>query len=189
MNEPVTASLTAFDAILVGIILLSALMGFARGFRREMSTFAAFTFAVVIATLIQFNFGAEIEARLSFLQDLTPFVSGLIISAGLFIVLYFIIATIFSSLGRLVQGLEGIGPLDRFGGVLFGMARAIIAMVLLTVLIRYFGVDDRLPDWITESLSYPHLANAASAVQIQAPEIAQQVQSGLPVTEGADTVE
>lgn len=188
MNDPATA-LTAFDAIVFGVIALSALMGFARGFRRELATFAAFTLAVTFAVILQVNYGTTIEDRLPFLQGLTPFYAGLVISAFLFIILYGIFVLIGSRFANIVQGLEDVGPLDRFGGVLFGIGRAVIVLVLLTVLIRYFGVDERLPNWITNSHSYPPLANAAKAVQIQAPEIADRVQSSVPPAQGSDTAE
>lgn len=180
-----TGSFSPFDAIVLLILLLSALMGIARGFRREIATFTAFTLAVILATLIQYNYGEVIEARISILEGLNAFTSGLIVSAVLFVVLYAFLSWIGSRLAKLVQGLEGVGTLDRFGGALFGVARGIVVLVFLTVLIRYFGVDDRMPSWIQESLSYPHLANAAKAVQVQAPEIAEQVQSNLPAGDGA----
>lgn len=186
MNDAAAASLTAFDAIVFGIILLSALMGFARGFRREIATFTAFTLAVVLAIFLQVNYGERIEQSLPFLENLTPFYSGLIISAALFIVLYLVFALIGGRFAKLVQGLEDVGPIDRFGGVLFGIGRAVVVLVLLMVLIRYFGVDERLPNWITNSHSYPPLANAAKAVQIQAPEIADRVQSTVPPNQGTN---
>lgn len=188
MDDPVSA-FTAFDAIVFGIIILSALMGLARGFRRELATFTAFTLAVTFAVVLQVNYGEAIEDRVTILQGLTPFYAGLVISAVLFILLYAVFALIGSRFAKLVQGLEDVGPLDRFGGALFGVGRAVVVLVLLTVLIRYFGVDDRLPDWITGSHSYPPLANAATAVQIQAPEIADRVQTSLPPNDGPSNAE
>lgn len=185
----VSGGFTPFDAITLLILLLSALMGVARGFRREIATFTAFTLAVIIATILQFNYGDWFEEKIPILANFNDFTSGLIVSAVLFLAFYVILSWIGGRLARLVQGLEDVGSLDRFGGALFGIARGIVALVFLTVLVRYFGVDDRLPSWIQESLSYPHLSNAAKAIQVQAPEIAEQVQSNLPAGDGASDPE
>jgi membrane protein required for colicin V production len=119
--------MSSLDLIALGILLLSAVLGLMRGLSREvlslLSWFAAFYAAKSFAPLV------------------APWLPGLAapaLSHAVALVLIFVVVLIAASLlaaavGGLVK-LVGLGPYDSLLGGLFGAARGILILLMLTLL-------------------------------------------------------
>ena len=166
-------SVTAFDAIAVAVIVISAFMAFARGFLREVATMGAFIGAVTAAFFARKFFRNDLGAMLpdSISQlDLVIFTlptadALLIISA--FVGAYVLIAWLGQLLSKNIQGADGIGMFDHFAGLAFGVARG-------------FVDESRVPGFIQNAACYPVLSDVADYVNENATKVGQEVQTSLP---------
>jgi len=174
-------AITAFDAVAVVLILLSALMAFARGFMRELATLGAFIGAMAGAFVAQRYLGDPVAA---FFGEGTPeWLPTLFVVVVVFIVVYAIIAWFGARLSRNIQGLDGIGMMDRVAGGIFGAARGAIAVVFFVLLLNVARDSEDIPDWIQDGGTYPTFRAISAYVQTNAPLIADDVKTAIPVEE------
>ncbi|MDO5529273.1 MAG: CvpA family protein [Paracoccus sp. (in: a-proteobacteria)] len=125
---------TIIDAVVAVIIILSAILAYARGFVRESlgilgwigSAILAFLFAPVVRPMI-----AQVPGLADFLADsceLATIVAFVAVFA-LSLVLFSIITPLFSS----VVQRSALGGVDQGMGFLFGAARGILIVALLLI--------------------------------------------------------
>ena len=145
--------MTAFDFMVIGVVGLSTVLAFMRGFVRVFMSLAAWVIAVVGA--LRFS-----ELVGSMLPDFgetpaTRYVAGFaLILIGVLIVG----ALVGHLLSRLVQAV-GLGFLDRTLGAIFGVARGLLIAVIL-VLFAGMTTAPRM-DWWQNALTSPPLTAAA----------------------------
>jgi membrane protein required for colicin V production len=155
-------SFTVFDAIALTVLLLSAVMGFSRGFLRELATLGAFFGALAAALAARFFLRLPL---LDMLPKTWPsFVADLILFGAAFFVVYILVAWFGRNLSKNIQGEDGIGMLDRTVGIFFGLARGIIALLFTAILFNRGVEDARLPSLIRDSLTYRLLKPVAELV-------------------------
>ena len=104
-------AITAFDAIVVVLLILSTLMAFARGFMRELATLGAFIAALAAAYYANKYLHSAFARFLP--QDTPAYLPSLILFLAFFLLVYVIVAWFGANLSRSIQGVEGIGMLDR----------------------------------------------------------------------------
>ena len=179
-----TEALTAFDAVAITLIILSALMALARGFVRELATLGAFICALAAA---YFARGVLREPVSGLFSEGSPdWLADVSIMVVVFIAVYALVAWFGQRLSRTIQGVEGIGLIDRLSGFIFGIARGGVAVVFFVYLIQLGMDEDRIPEWIAEARTYPVFSNAADYVNENAPRIAEDMREALPETPEAD---
>ncbi len=136
------------DWAIIGVILLSVLIGAYRGFLREALSVTIWIAAAIVASVF--------DSRLAvWLVDLiaTPSLRMLAAWAILFIAVLLVGGLVNFLLGRLVVA-TGLTGTDRFLGVLFGVARGcIIIMVILILLPGILPVDQ--DNWWHDSVLIP----------------------------------
>ena len=143
-------ALTAFDAIVVVLLILSTLMALARGFMRELATLGAFIAALAAAYYARL-FLRETVAQ--FLPGNTPaWLPDLVLFVGVFLLVYVIVAWFGANLSRSIQGVDGVGVLDRFAGAAFGFIRGAIVLVFFVFLMRMALDQDRCFIWVLPSM-------------------------------------
>ena len=178
MTDALSGPLTAFDAATLVIIFVSALMALARGFMRELATLGAFIAGIAAAYYARVHLHEPIQ---SYLPANAPSWSGdLILVVTAFLVAYVLVVWFGSRLSRNINGLEGLGFLDRVSGLVFGVARGVIAMVFFVLLLQMALPSERIPSWIGEARLYPSLASAARAINSNVPRIAENVSNVVP---------
>ncbi len=135
------------DYTIIGLILISSVIGLLRGLIRE-----AFSLVIwVVAIWVGLTFSREFSG---FLEGLIDFPSARIAAA--FAVLFFITlilgALISYLLGELVKK-TGLTGSDRFAGMIFGIARG---LVVVAVVIMLAGLTPLPEDsWWKESVLIP----------------------------------
>lgn len=169
-----TEALTAFDAVALTLIIVSALMALARGFIRELATLGAFIAALAGAYYARIHFRDTVEGWMP--QGSPEWVADMVLVVGVFILIYAFVAWWGQRLSKNIQGVEGIGLIDRLAGLVFGVARGGIAVVFFVYLLQLGVEEDRVPEWISGARTYPYFAQAADYVNENAPRIAEDVQ-------------
>ncbi|MEL7482142.1 MAG: CvpA family protein [Pseudomonadota bacterium] len=178
MTDTVFSLFSWFDAIAVGVILLSALMALSRGFMRELATLGAFIAALAAAFYARLYLRGHLA---SVLPDASPAWSAdAIIVVTAFLIVYILVRWLGSRLSRNIQGAEGVTMVDRMAGFIFGAARGVIATVFFVLLLNVSLPENRIPDWIVSGASYPTFQTAASLLSAGAPRLADELQDNLP---------
>lgn len=119
------------DFAILGLLLISALIGFIRGFAKEALSLLSWAAAIWVSLV----FTSSLAALFS------PFIGSIMVSGITAFILLFVVTLILGSLlSMLLNGLiskVGLGGLDRFLGIVFGLLRG---GVVVTVLVLVLGL-------------------------------------------------
>ena len=145
--------MTAFDLIAIGIVGLSTVFAFWRGFVRVLASLAAW----IVGVLAAIHFSPLVGAMLPDFGE-SPAARYVVAFAIILVLVLLIGALIGFLVSRLVQAV-GLGFLDRFLGAIFGVARGILIAVLLVLLAGLTSLPKT--DWWQNAVSSPALVDAA----------------------------
>jgi len=153
------------DLAVIGIVALSAVFAFARGFVREALSIVAWVGAAAI-TLYGFNWVyAQVEPRVH-----DRLLSQVVAGFGLFVISLILLTILTGIVLRTVRA-SGLSPIDRTLGFIFGLARGAflvcLAYLLLDVMVPK---DDDRPAWVREAKSALYLHEGADMLKGFLPE-------------------
>lgn len=150
--------MTQFDLLVLGLIGLSALVGFVRGGVRELAAFAALIGAV-IATLLLLPLTGPI-----FRAFVRPEWLGSTVAVVVtFLVLFVAFRVAAAAIATVVHATPIVGVLDRGLGLAIGVVRGLIVVGGLFLLFDAATPADLRPAWITEAKTWP-LAQGSGAI-------------------------
>jgi membrane protein required for colicin V production len=173
-------NISAFDGIALGVILVSALMAFARGFLRELATLGAFIGALAAAYYARKFLTGWVAGLLP--PDSHPLAPDIILVVTAFLIVYVIVAFLGQALSKSIMTNGDIGLFDHIAGLVFGVIRGGVALVFFAVLLSVGLEEERVPPFIQDSFSYPILAGAADAVTGEAREDGREAGGETPAT-------
>jgi membrane protein required for colicin V production len=173
-------NISAFDGIALGIVVVSAIMAFARGFLRELATLGAFIGALAAAYYARLFLHDWVAGLLP--QGSHALAPDIILVVCAFLIVYVIVAWLGQSLSRSIMTNGEIGIVDHVAGLVFGVIRGGVALVFFAVLLSVGIEDERVPPFIQDSATYPVLAAAADAVTGGAQEVARDAAGDAPAT-------
>ncbi len=136
------------DIVFVVVILVSALIGLARGLFREILSLLIWGGACVAAL----NFGSLAGAH--FVAEVGVPLSGVLGFAGVFVLVLIVGALVQWVFAKLVAS-TGLTGTDRFLGFLFGGARGVLVCTVAIIALRPFFAD---APWWRESVMRPEFA-------------------------------
>lgn len=165
-------ALTAFDAVAIVIVIISTLMALARGFMRELATLGAFIAAIAAAFFTRKFFVAQLDRLLP--ADSPAWLPDAIIFVVVFLFVYVAVAWFGANLSKTIQGVDGIGLLDRVAGGLFGFARGGVVLIFFVYLLNLGLKQDQIPEFVTQARTYPLIAAGANYLGERAPELAER---------------
>ncbi len=152
------------DLAVIGIVALSAIFAFARGFVREALSIIAWVGAGAI-TLYGFNWVyGQIEPRVH-----DRLLSQLAAGFGLFVISLVVLTILTGMVLRTVRA-SGLSPIDRTLGFIFGLARGAFLVCLAYLLLVVSVQPDDWPAWIREAKSEPYLHEGADVLRSFLPE-------------------
>lgn len=183
MNDTFAGPLTAFDAVALTIIIVSGLMALARGFLRELATLVAFVAALAAAYYARLFLRPVLEAAMP--EGLPSWTPDAILVLGAFVIVYVALSIIGGRISKHIQGVDGVGVINRLAGLVFGVARGVVVMVGFVLVINLALPQERLPRQIVEARLYPYFAQWAQAVRDVAPKLADQASSLIPEASSA----
>jgi membrane protein required for colicin V production len=171
-------SFAALDAIALAVLILSAIMGFSRGFLRELATVGALFAALTAAYFARRYFHDDVVALLP--EGMQTYWANIILIGVAFVVVYVAVAWFGQHLSKSIRGMEGISMPDRLAGIIFGLARGFIALLFFIVLIGIALTDDRVPRMIGNSMTYKVLKPWADSVRGEAEAAGKDASHALP---------
>ncbi|MCB1693852.1 MAG: CvpA family protein [Pseudomonadales bacterium] len=149
--------MTPVDWIIVAIVVISSLISLKRGFVKEALSLASLVIAVLVARV----FGSQVSTLLADYISV-PSVRLAVAYFALFIVTMAVGSMINHLISHVVE-MTGLSGTDRLLGMIFGLARGgLIVLVVVGVLARLPVTDD---PWWKASRLIPYLVSAADAAQ------------------------
>ena len=174
LNGP---ALTAFDAIAIILILVSAVMALARGFIRELSSLISFALGFAAAWAAVTFLGPDVANALPQIPPLYIYGAIAVIA---FLLIYVFAAVFGGRFPRYVHGAARIGLFDRLIGLVFGIARGVVVVVGFVLTLIITVPESAIPPWIGEARTYPSFKSGAEYVRTHAPGIAKRLEQTLP---------
>ena len=149
--------MTAFDLIVVGIVGLSTVAAFLRGFVRVAASLVAW----VLGFLAGLRFSSVLGAMLPDFGE-SPTTRYVVAFVAILLVVLVIGALIGFVASRLLRAI-GLGFLDRFLGAVFGVARGFIIVVFLVLLAGLSTLPKK--DWWQNATLSPIFTTAALSLR------------------------
>jgi membrane protein required for colicin V production len=166
--------LNGLDLAVVGVIALSAVFAFARGFVREALSIVAWVGAALI-TLYGFSHVYGFVARFV----TTPLLANLVAATGLFVVGLILLTVLTGYVARFVHS-SAFSPIDRTLGLIFGLLRGAFLVSLAYLVIDISLPQNDRPGWIKQAKSEPFLAQGADLLRGALPEPLQLKSATVP---------
>jgi len=159
--------LSAFDIIVLAVIVVSAVMSLGRGLIREASSVISF----IIGGLAAYYALVLLERPLaSVIPDSLPAItpSAILVVLG-FLAAYSLAAYLGGRLSKLIHSSPEIGLVDRLAGAVFGVARGALAVILFILLMQQVLPAEATPRFVAESRFFPYADAAASWIRDHVP--------------------
>lgn len=147
--------MNAVDFFIVAVIAVSLLVGWRRGFLREVLSLASWVVALAAAVNFAAPLGAYFAAIIA--QELLQTVAA-------FALIFVITLFAFSYLSHrlcLWLALSGVTGVDRTLGILFGVARGVLIVTALVLAAWFMNFGDA---WLAESRLLPYFEPLANAL-------------------------
>lgn len=147
--------MTLFDVIVLGVLALSALVGWVRGAIREVVTAGAFV-AAALLSILALRFTRPIaEAAV----DPDWAAAGVAVVAT-FLLAYIGLRTLGGALSRRVQG-SVLSGADRSLGLGIGLLRGLLVIGVFYLVLDTVTPRNRMPGWVEDAAVHPLAAGTA----------------------------
>jgi membrane protein required for colicin V production len=166
----IEGSINTFDLAVFGILALSALLSFFRGFLRELLSLATWVGAGLI-TLYYFPNVAEWMKE----HVQSDLIASGFASLGTFVVALIGLSIFSSILLKYMKPAGEIGSLDNILGLAFGVARGLLLVAIGYYLMTLFLKEKDYPEWIESSFSKPYVQEVAGWIGQLAPSYLAEV--------------
>lgn len=144
-----SVSLNTTDGVLLGVLLVSTVLGFWRGLVHEMLSLAGWLAAFFLAQWLAPALAAYMP--LQGMAAPVQYAAGFVLVFVAVILLAGLLSWGLSGL----MGAVGLRPADRSLGGLFGLARGLVVLLVLAVLVQLAGFAQQ--DWWQQSTLVPWL--------------------------------
>ena len=171
MNDNIQLSINVFDSIILGILFLSAIIAFFRGFIREVFALGAWVGAAA-ATLYLFPNAEEFMKH--HIKDAK--VAAGAASLGVYTVSFLSISLLNSIIIRYVKQGSDVGLLDNFLGLLFGSLRGLFIVSLGYLMMSAFVPKDSPPTWLKTSITKDYLKKSSDILISIAPNYLNEIE-------------
>jgi membrane protein required for colicin V production len=166
----IETQLNLFDAGVIGIMLLSCLFAFFRGFVREMLSLGAW----IGAALVTVYYFPDVAVRLK------PYFKSSIGATGVGTLAIYTVALIGFSIFnaiilKFVRNGKEVGMLDNLLGLGFGVARGALLVSLGFFILTIAMPEKEYPKWLETSLTRPYAEKGALALAKVAPEYLREI--------------
>ena len=179
---------TLLDFVVIGVLLLSAILAYIRGFTREMFSLLGWVGAAAAAWfLLPYT---EPYAR-KIVNDVLA--ARIIASVAVFIVVLFAITFIGAPIAGRIRDSQ-FSSMDRVFGGIFGVVRGAVLLVLgYLVLVSFYPTDSQIP-WMRDAMSKRYLEQGLRVAEGLLPEgviqssrrTAQDLRTGAEIKKSID---
>ena len=161
---------TLIDAIVGGVIVISALLAFARGFTRELMSIVGWIGAAIVA----FIFARQIEPLVKELPVLGGFLAescelALIAAFAIVFAVALIVVSIFTPLLSGLMRRTAVSGVDQSLGLLFGVVRGALLTAIGLIVYEQVMVNDAIA-MVEDSRSAQIFGTLADSLEERIPE-------------------
>jgi membrane protein required for colicin V production len=139
--------ITLLDAILLVVMLISALLAMVRGFMREVLSIASWATAALVTVLAFPKVLPTVQGYLT-----NDIVAKAVTIGVIFLGTLIVVAVITIKISDMILD-SRIGALDRTLGFLFGLARGLLIVVVAYAFFDWLVLEKSQPKWATEAKS------------------------------------
>lgn len=157
--------MTQFDLLVLGLLGISAAIGFIRGAVREVFALIALIVAAALAIFGLPAFGPIFRNAIQ--PGWLGTVAALVVVFG---VAFIALRLIGAGIARQVQSTHMLGFLDRSLGLLIGLGRGLIVLGGLYLMFNAATPEDLRPKWITGARTWPIAGNMGRLLEHLAPQ-------------------
>lgn len=154
------SSFTAFDWLLIGVVAISALMAFGRGFIRVLFSLAGLIAGILVASWNYLQLATWMNGWVTSLPT-----AQIIAFLAILLAVWFVFAAAAGFVRRAVKAV-GLGFADRLLGAAFGAARGVLLGIAMLMALAAFAPDS---DWMKKSVLAPYFLEGAHAVSFVVP--------------------
>ncbi len=166
-----SSPINPFDAAVVAVVLISALIALWRGFVKEVLSLAAWAGAALVA--LWGHRYAQPYARTFIDSDL---LSSIVAGVALFVVSLLVFAMIAHGIAALVHKSNALSAVDRSLGFAFGLARGGLLLGLGWLALAWALPVEKQPGWLHDSRTRPAVEWVAEfLIGLAPPEFRGQV--------------
>ena len=177
-----------FDFVIAGIIAVSGILAFLHGFIREVLSIGSWIGAGAIAIA-----GYPMAREVATAYIPSPLVADIAAGALLFVGAFLILAIIARTISRALESADGLGPINRSFGLLFGLFRGGLIVTVAYLALSWTIPKHDHPGWIADAKLTPLLQESSAMLEQALPEEWQAkgrnaAQQAEEATRTADTV-
>ena len=159
--EPITInSLTAFDWVLVGVVVISAAMAFRRGFIRVLFSLAGLIVGILVASWNYVRLATWLHRWVTSLPT-----AEIIAFLAILLAVWFVFALVAGMVRQAVRAV-GLGFADRMLGAAFGAVRGVLLGIAAMMAVAAFAPES---SWVTQSVLAPYFLAGSHAVSFVVP--------------------
>jgi membrane protein required for colicin V production len=155
------ASFTAFDWLLVAVVVISAAMAFGRGIIRVLFSLAGLIAGILIASWNYQRLAVQIHPWVTSVPT-----AQILAFLTIILAIWFFFAIIAGFVRRAVKAV-GLGFADRLLGAVFGAARGVLLGIAAMMALAAFAPEST---WIRQSVLAPYFLEGAHEVSFVVPE-------------------
>lgn len=166
------------DLVVIGILLISAVVAFLRGFVREVLTIASLAGAGIVTIMFGPNLkpmvaGWIIDPTATEKQTLFGVIPyEMLVPVIAFAIVFALALVLFNIATHLISRTVhsvGLGPVDRTMGVVFGLLRGVIIIGLTGLVLNFVLSDEQRDLYFKDSKTYPAVTYTADLMQALMP--------------------
>ncbi|WP_340150066.1 CvpA family protein [uncultured Sneathiella sp.] len=146
------------DAVILVILLISAIFGFIRGFVKETLSVAGWVGAVFLSLYL---FPLLQPIAREFILNLL--IADILTGAVIFILSLVILSYISHAISEKVKA-SSLGALDRSLGIFFGLARGVVLLGIAWLIFVQFIPEKDRPDWVLQAKMLPLIEGSGEFV-------------------------
>jgi membrane protein required for colicin V production len=156
------------DILVALVLLVSALLAFARGAVREVLGVGSWVGAA-FAAVFGFPYAREFSRQVIESQLVADAVAGL----AVFLVALVLLAVVSQILAGRIQG-SRFGAVDRAVGFVFGLVRGAVLLCLAYMLFIWAMAEEDRPPWIAKARTLPYIVKGAEAIRSIVPDALEE---------------
>jgi membrane protein required for colicin V production len=162
------------DIILAGIMIISGLLALMRGFTREVLSLVAWL-AAAIAAYLALKSPQLLELANKYIQP--EIVAKIALAGVVFLIVLVIVSLISVKLADFVLD-SAAGAFDRSLGLVYGLARGLVLVVVAYLFYGWLTPADRQEDWIKNARSLPLIKSTGDIIlSFVPPDIEQMLKN------------
>lgn len=161
---------TLVDGVVAGVVIVSALLAYARGFMREIMSIVGWVAAAVLA----FIFAGQVEPLVKEIPVVGGFLTescelAIIAAFAAVFALALVVVSIFTPLFAGLIRASALGPVDSALGFLFGALRGVVLVAIALIVYEQVMVNDAIA-MVEDSRSAQIFGSFSDTLEQQIPE-------------------